>query len=249
LRHTPTVKREETKITEQELRGQLGELIKGDLNFIEVNKNLGFNSTDEAIDIVLKYDATISDVSAELGVPKALIQAVLFKELRMKDIRDVAADSMVSEYYRYMNGLVMYSELSLWQKMVIGPPQPGLMNEDSSTGLGQIFASTAIEAHNAGIKRGDMRGELIDYNDWRQREKTWNDLRDEKTNILYVGLVLKHKAEKLNEDEGLQIKELTSATDYQLERIHARYNGFGDKAAEYGKETKHYHDIFAQYNN
>ncbi len=229
-------------LSEQELRNQLGALIKEHLNFVEENKNIGFYSTDESIDIVLKYDKTISDVSEQLGVPKAMIQAVLFKEIRMKDARDVLADSFVIEYYRYNHAVEDYDKLSFWQKVFVGPPQPAnLMREDSSTGLGQIFAKTAIDAYNAGISRGDISGSNIDYNDWHQREKVWNELRDDKTNIFYAGLVLKQKAEILKID-------LNNVTDNEIEKTLARYNGFGNAAAEYGRETKQYYDLFTQFN-
>ncbi len=229
-------------LSEQELRNQLGALIKEHLNFVEENKNIGFYSTNESIDIVLKYDKTISDVSEQLGVPKAMIQAVLFKEIRMKDALDVLADSFVIEYYRYNHSVEDYDNLSFWQKVFVRPPQPAsLMREDSSTGLGQIFAETAIDAYNAGISRGDISGSNIDYNDWHQREKVWNELRDDKTNIFYAGLVLKQKAEILKID-------LNNVTDNEIEKTLARYNGFGYAAAEYGRETKQYYDLFSQFN-
>ncbi|MDF2805006.1 MAG: hypothetical protein K0S61_4911 [Anaerocolumna sp.] len=146
--------------------------------------------------------------------------------------------SLVMEYYRYKNELERYYKLSSWEKILIGPPRmPLLMNEDSSTGIGQIFARTAIDAYNASIERGDLSGKHIDYDDWHEREKIWYALRDDKTNIFYIALVLKHKAEKLGID-------LNSATDEEIEITISRYNETNKAAAEYGRETKQYYDLF-----
>ncbi|MDF2523753.1 MAG: hypothetical protein K0R31_1394 [Clostridiales bacterium] len=200
------------ELTEKELRTQLEALVKENLNFVEENKNIGYNTTDESIDIALKYDKTISEVSKQLGVPKAMIQAIFFKEIRMKDARDDLADSFVMEYYRYNHAVEDYDNLSFWQKIIVGPPQPAnLMREDSSTGLGQIFASTSISAYNEGIKRGYITGQRINYDDWHQREKVWNDLRDDKEIIFYAALVLKYEATRLEVD-------LNNASDKQGER-------------------------------
>ena len=171
------LKKYEVKTKEQILRNKLKALVKSELNFVEENKNIGYYSTDECIDIVLKYDETISKVSRELGVPKAMIQAILFKELRMKDALDDLADSAVLEYYRFNHAVEDYMDFPSWKKILVGPPKPeGLMKEDSSTGLGQIFARTAINAYNKGVEIGYVTGDSIDYNDWHQREKVWNDV-------------------------------------------------------------------------
>ena len=230
------------RLTEEELRNELNALIKMHLKAIEQYKNIGYYSTDESIDIVLKYDKKISEVSEQLGVPKAMIQAILFKEIRMQDARDTLADSFVIEYYDYKHELERYNELSSWQKLFYPVPIPSnMMREDSSTGLGQIFASTAIAAYNEGIKRGYILGQRIDYNNWHQREKVWNDLRDNDRNIFYVGVVLKYEAIRLNVD-------LNDVSDNQLASVLARYNGTGSAATEYGKETKQYYNVFNLFN-
>lgn len=232
-----------TFFAEKELRDELGALIKKDLNFVEENKNVGFYSTNEAIDIVLKYDGEITKVCNELGVPKAMTQAILFKEIRMKDARDVLADSFVMEYYRYNHEVERFFDLPLWQQILVGAPKLNSpMREDSSTGLGQIFAKTAINAYNAAIQREDIIGQEIDYNDWHQREKVWDALRtDDKENIFYAALVLKNEAVNLNID-------LSKASNNQIQNTLARYNGTNTAAAEYGKETLQYYILFDSYN-
>ena len=230
------------KISEDELRFKLKSLIKVDLNIVEENKNIGYYSTDDAIDIIIKYDDIITKVSKEFGVPKSMIQTVLFKEIRMKDARDDVADSFVMEYYRYDREVKRFVNLPLWKQLLVGSPRPQLpMREDSSTGLGQIFAKTAIEAYNAAIKRGDIKGQIISYDNIQERERVWNELQDDKKNIFYAALVLKHKAE-------IQGINLDDATDMQIQKTLARYNGTGDKAAEYGKETLQYNNLFEKYN-
>ncbi|WP_458783577.1 hypothetical protein [Vallitalea sediminicola] len=230
------------RLTEQDLRNQLVTLVKEHLHFIEENKNIGFYSTNKSIDMVLNNDNTISYVSGRLGVPKALIQAILLKEIRMYDMRDAVADSFVMENYRFEDEIERYQQLTWVQKLLIGPPKVnGPMRKDSSTGLGQIFARTAIASHNWGIDKDYVEGEKLDYDDWHDSKNMWYQLQDSKTNIFYVGLVLKYKASLLGID-------LDTATNEQLQQLLARYNGFGDAAAEYGRETKEYCDLFSKFN-
>jgi len=185
-------------ISEYELKNKLEELVSKHLNFVEYNKNIGFYSTSESIDIVLKHDRIISEASNRLSVQKELIQTVLFKEIRMYDTRDVAADSFVMNYFSWKEEMELYMESPWYIKLLVeAPKQPFPASQDSSTGLGQIFAKTAINAHNAAIDRGDIEGQKLNWDDWRERKEIWYKLRDDDENIFYAGLVLKRKAEIL----------------------------------------------------
>jgi hypothetical protein len=222
---------------EEILRNELNKSMDKDLNFVEKNKNIGFNSTDESIDIILDHDKEITEASEKYNVPKEVIQAVMLKELRMKDGLDVVSDTSVDNYFAYQRAMENYSNLPAWQKAITPVPQPSLpMKEDSSTGPGQIFIKTVIEAEK------EVNENEIDSSDWKEREKIWNELKNDEKNIDYMGLVLKSKAQ----EKGI---DLSNATDEEIETVIASYNGSGDAAAEYGEEVKGYSETFYNYNN
>jgi len=148
----------------------------------------------------------------------------------------------VIEYYRHNEAIEKYSNMNWFQQLIVGLPVANSpMRGDSSTGIGQIFARTAIEAHNSAIARGDISGQNIDYANINERKEVWYGLRSDETNIFYAGVVLRHKAESLGVN-------LFNASGSQIEQSLSRYNGSGDAAKEYGIETKQYYDLFLQYN-
>jgi hypothetical protein len=96
-----------------------------------------------AVDIILSYDDIIDEVSSQLKIQKEMIQAILYRELICYGLDDVAKDLVVRQYYmsRKINlpgtAYDMYNFMDLDDEV-----------KDSSTGIGQIFASTAIKAEN-----------------------------------------------------------------------------------------------------
>lgn len=70
--------------------------------------------------------------------------------------------------------------------------------DDASTGLGQIFASTAIDARNSASATGLTDEPHIDPGDWHQVWNVWRSLHDDEYNISTVPLVLLRNADMLS---------------------------------------------------
>jgi RHS repeat-associated protein len=209
-----------------ELRDELNKLWP-QLDFITKIKSL--NSVNGALSTVIEYDERISQVSAQLGVPKEMIQAIIYREQICLGIDDPLADLAVQEYY------TVYEPSSPWPQALL------YVTNDSSTGLGQIFAATAIEAEIYVNKRSDL-----DPKNETHIWDMWQKLQDNNTNINYVGLVL------LKETEGITEDLQTASRDGNInaiERVLAKYNGTGSGAATYGAQTMQYYYLFKQYNS
>jgi len=135
-------------------------------------------------------------------VPKAMIQAVLFRELICIGTDDIAADLAVRSGKR----------------------------SDSSTGLGQITAKTAMAAHNP---------------DNLTLSQMWELLQTPEKNIEYVGHILKYEAKKQ------KITELNAITDEQRINIFGAYNAgphyASDDGRRYGEATQSYYNEFVKY--
>lgn len=136
-------------------------------------------------------------------IKKAILQSIIFRELLFYGFDDLAADTAVSLKLR----------------------------GDSSTGPAQIFAKTAINAHNA------FDSEKIEVND-KNIKKMWNKLKDDETNIYYAGLELRRIIEK-----EYQFDKSAMKTEEYI-KVFARYNGSGSAAEKYGKETYKYFVLF-----
>ena len=218
-----------TGMSEEEFRAEMEKLVKSNLNLVEYYK--GFNSTNDALDVVFKYDERIAEVSKQLGIPKELIQTVLFKEIRMYDIKDVVGDLAVIEYHTGVNTTQLYMPNNI-------PIQFNDIKKvrDSSTGLGQIFAKTAILAEQS------INNSSLNYKNDKDILTIWNKLQNDSENIYYAGLVLKAEAKGLGVDLG-------NASSSDLQKVLARYNGTDYRAKEYGAETIQYYDLFKKYSS
>lgn len=201
-------------------------------------------SGKQAIDLILKYNSLIEKTANDLSMTKAAIQAILFREIYCMGYEDDVVDGLVTEYYAYKEQLEAYENMKWWQQLIVGCPTPYVgMREDSSTGLGQIFAKTAINAHNFCVKDGVLSGISYDYDNWKDREKVWYNLKDDKEyNIQYVGLVLYHAADLVNVDN------LYNLTSGDVKKVLARYNGTNSSAKNYGSLVYKYYRLFNQYN-
>ena len=201
-------------------------------------------SATEAIDLILRNSSIIEQTASDLSMPMAAIQAILFREIYCIGHEDAAVDALVTEYYSYKEQLEAYFNMVWWKQLIVGCPTPYVgMREDSSTGLGQIFAKTAINAHNFCIKDGVLAGDTYDYNDWKDRKEVWYNLKDDdKYNIQYVGLVLYHAADMVNVDN------LYKLNSEEAKKVLARYNGTNSNAKTYGGIVYKYYRLFNQYN-
>ena len=105
---------------------------------------------------------------------------------------------------------------------------------DSSTGIGQIYPITAIEALNSYFKKT-----IYNTDSWEDKREVWYALQDDYYNINMIALVLKYK-EKITTDESKK---------YSVRAIMAAYNGTGYWAERYGDVTLQYYLAFKAYNS
>lgn len=212
-------------ISEQELRDQLGDLRNSQLKRTTKLKSL--ISSNKAVDEVLKYDKTIDEVSTRLEMPKEMIQSVLYREIICYDLDDVAIDIVVPQYYMSKNIPIPGTAYDLYNSFNLDGRA-----RDSSTGIGQIFAKTAIDAERDVNKNYDW-----DRKNEDDLWKMWQKLQDPETNIDYIGQVLEMEAKRL------EIK-LSSATRKEKIKVMGEYNGNID----YGRHAIKYYDLFKKYN-
>ncbi len=198
------------------------------------------HSIDDALDVVIAYDELITNISRSFGLRKALIQSESFWEYWKETALDNLADGLVASWYAYKHAY------EAWQKVPVGPaPTPPLGGrEDSSTGISQIFARTAIRARNYAVGQGLISGSTLNADDWHVLEDVWNKLHDDGNyNISTVPLVLLEGAAQVGVT-GLRL----NYSDSELRSIFARYNGTGPDADHYGVEVHGVYKIFDRYN-
>lgn len=121
-------------------------------------------TVSEAVDIVLKHDLEISGAAKKYKVKKEVIQSILARELICIWTQDAVADTFVTNYYYNRQALEHYMSLSWWKQILFG--QPNLLfpeREDSSTGIGQMYAKTSINATNY------LKETNINYNNWKEK--------------------------------------------------------------------------------
>lgn len=137
-----------TEDDKNELKKQLEEAVDGYQNLLQAIATTPFNSTDEAMQFVLEHDAEIEAAAMANGIDKALLQAVIFQEIRFYNMGDPLADSLVIQSRVYDELLQKYVERTNNGEFAV-PPDPVVgYRHDSSTGCGQIFAATGIDAYN-----------------------------------------------------------------------------------------------------
>lgn len=174
----------------------------------------------QCIDMILEYDQHISQLcnSQYFEIPKSFVQALLMRELWCVNTGDDLADTLVESGAR----------------------------ADSSTGYGQIFATTAIGALNNANSIGINTGmSSMDASNEDDLSDMWNDLHtDQNFNIKMVYYEVLNCANKTSQPNIY----LWDYSESQIKAILARYNGTGDEAAQYGDEVYEYYLIFKEYN-
>lgn len=205
--------------------------VRKELNIVEYTKNFGYFTSNESINKVLDDDKIIVAASKKYDVPKEMIQAVLFKEIRMIDFRDDISDCFVDNCFKINRFISSTLKKDIFNNLV-----SNITNiKGSSTGIGQIFPNTAIKAYNWYFSNTyNVKSNYINYNDVKQREKIWRALQNEEININFVALILKYEA--IN-NLGIDIN---TASDDDIKNLFARYNG----AMSYGDEVYEYYLLF-----
>jgi hypothetical protein len=149
-------------------------------------------------------------------------------------------DALVQSWYVYKH------TYEAWEQVPVGPPPtpPLIVREDCSTGIAQIFAATAIRAHNWAVQSSLIPGNALNGDDWHVVEDVWNSLHDDGTyNVGAVPLVLFEGANQV----GITGQRL-DYTDTELRAIFARYNGTGPGAEQHGREVFGVYQIFDSFN-
>ncbi|MEV8023059.1 glycoside hydrolase domain-containing protein [Streptomyces sp. NPDC086554] len=177
---------------------------------------LGGISTTKAVNAVVDTDWLFTSLARTLRVRKALIQAPVLWELRKLNPLDFAADAAVKAGTK----------------------------DDCSTGWGQIFAATAIQARNYCIGEGIINGTGLDPNSKTDLRDVWNKLHDDEDyNIRSVAYTLIWNAELL----GIDRPGLNSSV-HLTEALLGRYNGTGAAAEKYGQELMGLYNVLEKYN-
>lgn len=179
------------------------------------------NTTTDAFNTVIQYDYLFTSLARNLRMRKALILCPVLWEIRHLTAADTAADALVIDHYT-------------------GGVSP---KNDSSTGLGQIFAATAIVARNYCVLQGIVSGSIMDPSKESDLWTVWQKLHaDDTYNISTAALVLLQAASDINVARpGLDTSEADST------KILARYNGTGSDAAEYGNQLIGLYRVFEKY--
>ncbi|WP_019853354.1 glycoside hydrolase domain-containing protein [Actinopolyspora mortivallis] len=174
---------------------------------------LGSNSNTDSFNKVLEHDELFTSLARTLNIRKALVQAPVLWEIRQWNPTDKAKDEAV------INGV----------------------SDDSSTGLGQIFGKTAIEAWNYCVDAGIVNGSKLSKE--KDLKGVWTKLRtDERYNIRFAAYVLFHSAHLKNLD-----RPTLTTSDCDTKKILARYNGTGDNAQQYGCDVLGVYKVFEKY--
>ena len=195
------------------------------------------NTVNECIDIIIDYDARITYISNMYHIPKAYIQTLLMRELYYVNYGDSVADGWVIEYFSWEQEVEDWYNSSYLQLTKPFPSAPTPLHTDSSTGFGQIFASTCINAQNY------VRGTTYDWNNWKQRKNIWEALKyNNNYNIEAVAWVILYEMHNL----GLSSDPFAYG-DSQIKALFAKYNGTGSAAVTYGEECFEYYKVFRSY--
>ncbi|MFJ4869981.1 glycoside hydrolase domain-containing protein [Streptomyces sp. NPDC088757] len=176
---------------------------------------LGGISTTEAFDAVVDSDWLFTVLARQLKLRKALIQTPVLWELRKLNPTDFAADAAV------MAGV----------------------DDDCSTGWGQIFGRVAIAARNYCMQQGIINGTPLGEGDLKA---VWTALHDDQEyNVRSVAYLTVFNAYQI----GIARPSLTTgSTDTQ--NLLARYNGElkYPQAQQYGRELMGLYNVLENYN-
>jgi len=226
------------------LKDELIQCVENDLSWIEV---LGkWHTSEETLDIVLSYDYTVTELCNEFGLPKEILQTVFFREQRFDWFLDTGVDIVVAASYSYDHALEKWKELPEIEQATTPMPQmPVGYRHDCSTGLCQIFASTAIDSINFAVDTGIISDERkYDSENLEDLEIIWYKLRDDdEFNLKCAVLTLMYEAfSTLGYDDNF-----SDYTDDQIAMLFTKYNSTDELPNDYGKDCTNWYRIFKKY--
>lgn len=227
------------------LKTELVFCVENDLSWIQF---LGrWHTSEEALDIVLTHDASITQICNTFGIQKGLLQTVFFREQKFIWFQDDVADTAVVASYNYDKDIEQWQSLSLAEQAVIPcPTKPVIYRHDCSTGLCQIFAATAIKAINFAIDQKIITDEKhYDKNDLKDLEFIWFKLKnDDAFNIKCGVLTLIYEAISTL---GYRY-DFQNYSNEQIAMLFTKYNSISNLPNDYGKDCAKWYKIFHKYN-
>ncbi|MFJ1878166.1 glycoside hydrolase domain-containing protein [Streptomyces chartreusis] len=181
---------------------------------------LGGISNTKAFELVVSADWLFTSLARQLRLRKALIQTPVLWELRKLNPLDFAADTAV---------------------------KTGL-DDDCSTGWGQIFAWVAIEARNHCVRQGIINGQILDRG--QDLAAVWTQLNEDPIyNMKTAAYLTIFNAHQIGHPRpGLETSDSAS------ELLLARYNGPlivdgepNGPALEYGRQLLGLYRVLEKY--
>ena len=202
------------------------------------------HTTEECIKIIIDNDYTITKIANELEVHKVFIQTILMRELWCLNLADIAGDELVQNYFVWKESCEYWEKQNpIYQATVPYPSPPIPLKEDSSVGLGQIFAKVAIAAYNHAIDSGYICEMPINSNDWHECKKVWYSLKDDdEYNIRMSSLNILSCIDEF----GYSHNYNAFSADH-CKHVFTRYNEDTDVINDYGEECYQYYLIFKKY--
>jgi hypothetical protein len=187
------------------------------------HKAFTLKTTGEAFDITMSADWLLTDLARTLRIRKSLVMCPLLWELRQQNIDEPFADEAVRDHYEGTG---------------VSP------STDSSTGLAQIRAATAISSRNYCIAQQIIGGTSMDPASEADLWPVWQRLNeDDVYNISTIPLVHIWGANDIGQRRpGLDYSEAES------QAVLARYVGTGDEPDNIGRQQLGLFRVFEKYN-
>lgn len=164
------------------------------------------------------HDAFVTRLSKQYSVPKALVLTPMIWESLCINAGDNLADAAVISYYTSVLGGTA--------------PLPGA-TDDSSTGICQIFAKTAIASRNWARSQGYLSDRMYDFSNPQDAWDTWTELRNNEEFSLETALfTMMREAERMAQVAPVNVRDMTPS---QVQRTLQGYNG----GVIYGRNRTH----------
>lgn len=167
---------------------------------------------------VLALDPYITQLAADFNCYKALILTPMVHEGLCRNDADTVKDLAVRAYYLALE--------------TGADDDPDNDSRDSSTGLCQIFASTAVKAHNFALEKGLITGRKYSSSVWQDMWEMWKALQEHEFNLKMAMFTMMMEA---SNDMGIDPGQTKSMTPSQVMRTCALYNGTNEGAMIYGR--------------
>ncbi|MDR3314798.1 MAG: hypothetical protein LBS96_10165 [Oscillospiraceae bacterium] len=198
-----------------------------------------------SLDLLLAYEESFDRYAQLYQVPKSLVEVSVLRELFYYNLLDWGADIFVSAYYE----TALLSEKRGTQE-AFAQIEPLFFKQDASTGVAQIFVTTAYNnaidvlnwAAETGVRPG---GRVYDAANVQDRYDLWFALKDDPDFSIEV-MTLIHLRNALLADptQGFRAEDLS---EDEIKWIFARFNT-GTLDSDHTVDCYAYFLLFEQYN-